>query len=96
MSKMPQVEQDKFLEVLKNSKILVDHMHIPLQSGSNEILKLMNRKYDLNTFISNVKSIQERLPNVSITTDVIVGFPQESDDDFADTLSTCKEIGFSS
>ena len=55
----------------------------------------MNRKYDLNTFINNVKKIQTLLPDIAITTDVIVGFPQESDEDFNMTLSTCKTLQFS-
>ena len=80
--------------MLKNDK-LAKHLHIPLQAGSDNVLKLMNRKYDLNTYIKNVKKIQSLLPNIAITTDVIVGFPQESDEDFEMTLNTCNEIGFS-
>lgn len=80
--------------MIKNDK-LAKHLHIPLQAGSDNVLKLMNRKYDLNTYIKNVKKIQSLLPNIAITTDVIVGFPQESDEDFEMTLNTCNEIGFS-
>jgi len=61
---------DEFMDVLKNSKILVDHMHIPIQSGSNEILKLMNRKYDKEYFISKIEKIRNIRPNISITTDI--------------------------
>ena len=86
---------DEFLEVLKNSKILVDHMHIPLQSGSNEILKLMNRKYDKNYFIAKIQKIRSIRPNISITTDIIVGFPGETEKLFEETLDTVKKIKFS-
>ena len=85
---------DKLIDLLLTNEKLAKHLHIPLQAGSDHVLKLMNRKYDLNTFINNVKSIQEKLPNIAITTDVIVGFPQESDEDFIDTMETCKKIGF--
>ncbi len=86
---------DRVLEVLKNYNILVDHMHIPLQSGSDKILKLMNRKYDVSYFISKIKEIRNIRPNISITTDVIVGFPNETDDDFNDTIDTINKIKFS-
>ncbi len=85
---------DKVLDVIKNSSVLVDHMHIPLQSGSDEILKLMNRKYDKNYFISKIEKIRNLRPNISITTDVIVGFPFEEERHFLDTLDTIKKIGF--
>lgn len=86
---------DEFLEVLKNSKILVDHMHIPLQSGSNAILKLMNRKYDKEYFIEKINKIRTIRPNISITTDVIVGFPGETDKLFEETIDTINKIKFS-
>ena len=85
---------DKVLDVIKNSSVLVDHMHIPLQSGSDEILKLMNRKYDKNYFISKIEKIRNLRPNISITTDVIVGFPFEEERHFLETLDTIKKIGF--
>lgn len=85
---------DKVLEIIKNNKILVDHMHIPLQSGSDEILSLMNRKYDTNYFIRKIKKLKEIRPNISITTDVIVGFPGEEEKHFLETIKTIKEINF--
>ena len=84
-----------FMNVLKNSKIIVDHLHIPLQSGSNEILKLMNRKYDKEYFINKIEEIRKIRPNISITTDVIVGFPGESEELFDETIDTIKKINFS-
>ncbi len=86
---------DEFMDVLKNSKILVDHMHIPLQSGSNEILKLMNRKYDKEYFIKRIEKIRSIRPDISITTDIIVGFPGESDELFNETIDTVNKIKFS-
>lgn len=86
---------DEFLDTLKASKILVDHMHIPLQSGSNEILHLMNRKYDKKYFMDKIEKIRKIRPNISITTDVIVGFPSETEELFNETLETIDKIKFS-
>ena len=86
---------DEVMDVIKNSKVLVNHMHIPLQSGSDEILKQMNRKYDKKYFINKIKKLREIKPDMNITTDVIVGFPGESEEQFEESISTIKEIGFS-
>lgn len=86
---------DKFFELLKNNNILVDHMHIPLQSGSNNILKQMNRKYDKEYFINMIERLRKIRPNISITTDVIVGFPGETDEEHKETIETIKRINFS-
>ncbi len=83
------------LNVLKNNKVIVDHLHIPLQAGSDEILTRMNRKYDLNFFFKKIEEIKMIRPEIAISTDVIVGFPGESEDLFLKTLETCKKIGFS-
>ena len=85
---------DKFLETLKNNKIIVDHMHIPLQSGCDKTLKEMNRKYDVAYFKDKIKKIRSIRPNISITTDVIVGFPNETENDFNTTVNTIKDIKF--
>ena len=85
---------DKFLNVLKKSKKIVDHIHIPLQAGSNHILKLMNRKYDKDYYINKISKIRTIRPDIAITTDVIVGFPSESDSDFNETLDFVKEVNF--
>ena len=82
------------LEVIRDSSIIVDHMHIPLQAGSNHVLSLMNRKYDLDYYFNKIKEIREVRPNIAITTDVIVGFPGESEEDFLETIDTCKKVGF--
>lgn len=86
---------DKLIDLLLTSDKLAKHLHIPLQAGSDHVLKLMNRKYDLNTFIERIEQIRLMLPDVAFTTDVIVGFNQESEEDFISTLNTCRRIGFS-
>ena len=86
---------DQVLDVLKNNPNLVSHMHIPLQSGSDTILKLMNRKYDKEYFINKVKKIRSIRKDISITTDVIVGFPSETEELFNETIDTIKKINFS-
>lgn len=83
------------LNIIKNNEVLVDHMHIPLQSGSNTILKLMNRKYNKEYFINKIEEIRKIRPNISITTDIIVGFPGETEELFEETLDTVKKIRFS-
>ena len=85
---------DEVLEVLKTSPIIVDHLHIPLQAGSDEILKAMNRKYNLSYFFEKIKKIREIRPNISITTDVIVGFPGETTELFEQTIKTCRDLEF--
>ena len=86
---------EEVLDVLKNSKVLVDHLHIPIQAGSNKILKDMNRKYDLDYFKNKINEIRQIRPNISISTDVIVGFPGETEELFQETIKTCREIQFS-
>ena len=86
---------DRVLEIIKNNNVLVDHLHIPLQSGSDEILKLMNRKYDTKYFIEKINKIRKIRPDISITTDVIVGFPNETDKNFNETIETIKKVDFS-
>lgn len=86
---------DKFLETLKNNKQIVDHIHIPLQSGCDKTLKEMNRKYDTTYFINKINEIRKIRPNISITTDLIVGFPNETIDDFNDTYEFIKKVNFS-
>lgn len=85
---------DKFLSVLRKSKKIVNHIHIPLQAGSNHILKLMNRKYDKKYYLDKINKIREIRPDMAFTTDVIVGFPLESDRDFNETISFVKEVSF--
>ena len=86
---------DKLLDLFKNYKTLASHFHIPLQSGSEFILKKMNRKYNLENYKKTIKKIRSIREDVAITTDVIVGFPYESEDLFLETYKFIKEIKFS-
>ena len=85
---------DKFMNTLKKSKKIVNHIHIPLQSGSNTILKAMNRRYLMDTFYKKIDEIRSIRPDIAITTDVIVGFPGETEELFNETVDSIKKIGF--
>lgn len=89
-----QITRD-FLEAMKATGKACDHFHLSLQSGSDKILKAMNRKYDTNLYRKKVDLIREVFPNAGLTTDIIVGFPTETDKDHEDTLKFVKEIKFS-
>lgn len=86
---------DKFLNMLRENKKVCDHLHIPLQAGSNEILKRMNRKYDLKYYEDKINKIRMIRPDISITTDIIVGFPYETDELFNETLEFSRKMNFS-
>lgn len=86
---------DKFINELKINDKICNHIHIPIQSGSKYILKMMNRKYDLNYFIEKINEIRKVRPDISITTDIIVGFPEETEEMFLETIETVKKINFS-
>ncbi len=90
-----EINNDKFYNLLKNNRVLCDHLHIPLQAGSNDILKRMNRKYDLNYYKDVIDKIRKIRPNIYIATDCIVGHPYETEQNFLDTLKFCEEIKFS-
>ncbi len=86
---------DEFLLALKNLKDFAPHFHLSLQSGSTNTLKAMNRKYTAEEFLSSIKLIRKHFKNAGITTDIIVGFPSETDKDFEDTLEFVKIAKFS-
>ena len=86
---------DEIISLFSNNKILVDHLHIPLQSGSENILKAMNRKYNKSEFVRKIENIRKVRPDISITTDVIVGFPGETEELFNETVETINKIRFS-
>ena len=81
------------IKLLKENNIMAKHLHVPIQSGSNKILKLMNRRYNKEEFLSMIDNLKE-IPEISLTTDLIVGFPHETDEDFNETLDTLNKIGF--
>lgn len=86
---------ERVLNVLKKSNVIVDHLHIPLQAGSESVLKAMNRKYDKEYFKNKVAEIRKIRPNISLTTDVIVGFPGETEEDFIESMDFIREIALS-
>jgi threonylcarbamoyladenosine tRNA methylthiotransferase MtaB len=86
---------DKFMNMLKDNSKFCNHLHIPLQAGSDEVLKMMNRKYDLKYFFNKIKEIRNIRKGISITTDIIVGFPEETDEMFNKTLENSKLLKFS-
>ena len=79
---------------MSTSKIIVNHLHVPLQSGCDKILKRMNRKYNCQEYAAKLEKIRSLLPQIAFTTDVIVGFPDESEEDFETTYQFIKQIGF--
>ncbi len=85
---------EKLIDLIAHNPVVAKHLHIPLQSGSDAILKLMNRKYTCDQFYKKIQRIKDLLPNVAITTDVIVGFPNETGKEFTETYEFIKKCGF--
>lgn len=84
----------RLIEVMRDCEKVCEHIHLPLQAGSDRILKLMNRKYTYSEYLEKVELLRKNIPNISITSDIIVGFPQESDQDFEKTINALREIQF--
>jgi threonylcarbamoyladenosine tRNA methylthiotransferase MtaB len=85
---------DGLLDIMKTNPRLVPHLHIPLQSGSERILKLMKRKYDLSSFLALCQKARKEIPHMALSTDIIVGFPSETQEDFQKTCAFAEEAGF--
>jgi tRNA-2-methylthio-N6-dimethylallyladenosine synthase len=96
MTPHPKDFSDELLDVMRDSEKICNHIHFPLQSGSTRILKAMNRQYTKEQYLSWVERIREKLPDVSLTTDIIVGFPGETEEDFLDTLDVVRRAKFDS
>ncbi|HEX7401055.1 MAG TPA: MiaB/RimO family radical SAM methylthiotransferase, partial [candidate division Zixibacteria bacterium] len=96
MTSHPKDLSDKLIEKIAFLPKVCRHVHLPLQSGSDKILKQMNRGYTSGDYLKLVERIKDRMGNVSLTTDVIVGFPSESQDDFQKTLEIAKTVEFDS
>ena len=86
---------DEFIALMKDHKVIANHLHLPLQAGSDVILSKMERKYDVGAYIDKVKALRSVRPDISITTDVIVGFPYEGEAEFMETYNLCKDLGLS-
>ncbi|MBQ3583080.1 MAG: tRNA (N6-isopentenyl adenosine(37)-C2)-methylthiotransferase MiaB [Lachnospiraceae bacterium] len=96
MTSHPKDLSDELIEVMKNSKKICRQLHLPLQSGSSRILKIMNRHYDKEQYIALAQKIKSEIPDISLTTDIIVGFPGETEEDFAETLDVVKQVRYDS
>ncbi|MBP2627684.1 MAG: (Dimethylallyl)adenosine tRNA methylthiotransferase miaB [Firmicutes bacterium] len=96
MTSHPRDMNDKVIDTIKNSKKICEYFHLPVQSGSNTILKLMNRGYTTEYYRELIAKIRKAVPHASLTTDIIVGFPGETEELFQETLEFIKEIGFDS
>lgn len=94
MTSHPKDLSDELIEVIGKSKKLCSHIHLPFQSGSTRILKKMNRKYTKESYLELVKKIKEVRPDAALTTDIIVGFPGETEEDFLETLDVVKQVEF--
>lgn len=92
----PKDLSDELILTMKECKKVCEHIHLPIQAGSNRILSKMNRKYTREHYISLIEKLRDAIPNIAITTDIIVGFPGETEEDFLDTLNLVKEVEFDS
>lgn len=96
MTSHPKDLSDELIEVMKNSKKVCRHLHLPLQSGSSRVLKVMNRKYTKEQYLELAKKIKDAVPDISLTTDIIVGFPGETEEDFEETLDVVRQVRYDS
>lgn len=96
MTSHPKDLSDDLIEVMKNSKKICKHLHLPLQSGSSRILKLMNRRYDKEHYLELVDKIRAAVPDIALTTDIIVGFPGETEEDFEETMDVVRKVRYDS
>ena len=94
MTPHPKDFPDELIEVIKREPKVCRHLHLPLQSGSSDVLRRMNRRYTKEQYLSLVSRIREALPDIALTTDIIVGFPGETEEDFLDTLDVVRQAGF--
>ena len=86
---------DEIIDLIGSNEIIVDHLHVPLQAGSDATLKRMNRKYTTAEYLEKINKIRSYLPNIAFTTDVIVGFPGETDEEFEETYNFIKQVNYS-
>ena len=96
MTSHPKDLSEELIDAMTDCDKVCAHLHLPIQSGSSEILKKMNRKYTKESYLQLVARIRRKLPDISLTTDIIVGFPGETEEDFADTLDVVRQVRFDS
>lgn len=96
MTSHPKDLSDELIEVMSKSKKICKHLHLPLQSGSSRILKEMNRHYDKEQYLTLVEKIRKAVPDIALTTDIIVGFPGETEEDFLETMDVVQKVHYDS
>ena len=94
MTSHPKDATEKLMNVMAENEHIAKHFHLPMQAGSDRILRLMNRKYDTARYLETVRQIREKMPDCAITSDIIVGFPGETEEDFEGTLSMLRLVRF--
>jgi len=94
MTSHPKDFTDKLINVIKNGKHICEQIHLPFQAGSDEVLKRMNRKHSREWYLERIKKIKENIPNVSLSTDIIVGFPDETEEQFEQTIDIVRQVEF--
>ena len=96
MTSHPKDLSDELIEVMAKSKKICRHLHLPLQSGSSRLLKIMNRHYDKEQYLTLVDKIRAAIPDIALTTDIIVGFPGETEEDFEETMDVVRKVRYDS
>ena len=96
LTSYPSDFKDDVIDVIAKYPNIMKYIHLPVQSGSNGVLRRMARRYTREEYLDLVKRIKNRMPNITLSTDIIVGFPNETYEEFSETVSLCKEVGFSS
>jgi len=96
MTSHPKDLSDELIDVMAHSKKICRHLHLPLQSGSSRILNIMNRHYDKEQYLRLVENVRAAIPDIAVTTDIIVGFPGETEEDFLETMDVVERAGFDS
>ena len=96
MTSHPKDISDELIEVMANSKHICHSLHLPVQHGNNRILQSMNRKYTREKYLERVEAIRAKVPDISLTTDLIVGYPGETEEEFEDTCSLVSQVGYDS
>jgi len=95
-SSHPKDLSDELIDVIRDNDNVCNYFHLPMQSGSNSVLKKMNRHYTIEKYLERANKLKEEIPGIALSTDIIVGFPTETEEDFQKTLQACRKVGFDS
>ena len=94
MTSHPKDLSDELIQVMKNSKKICKHLHLPVQAGSSRLLRIMNRRYTKEQYLDLVAKIKKEIPDISLTTDIMVGFPGETEEDFMETMDVVRKVRY--